>query len=148
MTPPAVGWADLLRSLGRAFQDLLRSEMAALGEELAGSGRRLAVIAGLFLVALFGLFWSVGLLVFVGVEVLSLWMPRWAAALAVFGAVLLLAGILWAVARRRIQRLESPATTVRRRVADHVEWWEARILGAAEPGGPEEMPGSDSEDRP
>ncbi len=148
MTRRSAGWADLLRSLGRAFQDLVRSELAALGEELSGSARRLAVIAGLFLLALFGLFWALGLLAFFAVELLVLWgTPRWAAALGVFGVALLAAGILAAVAWSRLRKLEKPGETVRRRVAEHVAWWETRILGARGESPQEALP-SDSVEEP
>ena len=146
MTPRSVGWSDLLRSLGRAFQDLLRSEVAALSDELAGSGRRLAAVAGLFLLAAFGLFWALGLLTFAAVEAAAMWLPRWAAALSVFGAVLLVAAILAAVAWRRFRRLETPAATIRRRVAEHVDWWETRIL-ADETETPPEAPLADFEEK-
>ncbi len=130
---PPSGWGDLLRSLGGAFGDVLRSELDALGEDLSGSARRLAVICGLFLLALFGVFWAVGLLAYLSVEVLSFWLPRWAAALGVFLLVVLVALGLVAVARMRLRELEKPADTVRRHVREHVDWWETRVLGAPRP---------------
>jgi hypothetical protein len=92
----------------------------------------LAVVAGLFLLALFGLFWALGLLAYISVEVLALWLPRWTAALGVFFLVLVITLVLVGVARQRLRKLEKPASTVRRHVSEHVDWWETRVLG--EPG--------------
>ena len=61
------------------------------------------------------------------IEVGTLWLPRWLAALAVLALLALLAAVLVAVARARLRRLESPAATVRRRAGEYQEWWESRI---------------------
>lgn len=129
MTKHRASWGNLFRSLGQAFQDLMRSELDALGADLADSARRLAVVAGLFLLALFGLFWALGLLAYIFVEVLALWLPRWAAGLGGFSVVLVITLVLAAVAHRRLRKLEKPTITVRRHVTQHVEWWETRVLG-------------------
>ena len=77
------GWLGVLRSLGQAGTDLLRSEIDALGSDLADSGASLARAVGLFLAAAFVVFWAVGALGFFSIELLALWLPRWGAALIV-----------------------------------------------------------------
>ena len=123
---------DRFGALGQAALDLLRAEGTALRSELEGGARRLLGVLALFLVAVFALFWALGALIFSLVEVGALWLPRWAAALVLVVALALLAWVLVAIARRRASRLESPATTVRRRAEDYRDWWESR-LAAPEP---------------
>lgn len=131
------GWSELLRSLGRAVLELLQAEVAALGEELAASGRHLrrgALLLVLALgVAVAGL-WSLALLLF---ELLVLLLPRWGAAAVLFAVAAIAAlALLWA-GRRALRRMESPRVLVARRTQEHVEWWQ-RLLGDAESGGPDD----------
>lgn len=123
---------DRFGALGQAALDLLRAEGTALRSELESGARRLLGVLALFLVAVFALFWALGALIFSLVEVGALWLPRWAAALVLVVALALLAWVLVAIARHRASRLESPATTVRRRAEDYRDWWESR-LAAPEP---------------
>ena len=129
------GWVESIRSVGEAALELLRSELAAVGEDLSASGRGLMVAAGLFLGAAFLVFWALGLLAYVGLEILALWLPRWASGLILLGLLVLVILILVALGRARIRRLETPASTVRRRLDDHRQWWrrevEGRVLPAA-----------------
>lgn len=143
MKARSAGWVDHFRSLGSAFLELLRAELAALGQDMGRSGRTLLRAVLLLLVALFVLFWGLGMVAFVGVEVLALWLPRWGAALTVLGSLLLVALALAAVGWWRLRRLELPAATVRRRLEDHREWWQRTVapLSEAEEDAPEEGPG-------
>lgn len=122
------GWLDLFRSLGRALQELLRSELDALSEELAGSARLLSRALLLFALAACGLFWTLGLMAYFGVELLALWLPRWGAALSLALGLGLVVALLVLVGRRRLLRLEKPTATVRRRVDEHLAWWQGRVL--------------------
>lgn len=140
-------WSDLLAPLGQAGLDLARAEYGAVSSEIRSSGRSLVKALLLLLIALFASFWAIGAVALVVVEVGSLWLPRWAAALVVL-ALFLLVGLLFAVvARRRLRRIERPAETVRRRLNEHRDWWDRRIAAA----GPqarssyEEQPGPASE---
>ena len=117
------GWNASLRALGAAFGELMQAELSALGDDLSRSGRRLGGALLLLAAALFALFWGFGLLVYLAVEVAHLWLPRWAAAAVVLGVVLLVTALLAAIGRRRIQRTEWPAETLRRRWLSHREWW-------------------------
>ena len=116
------------QELGQAALELARAEAAAFSGELRISSRAFLRILLLFAVCLFILFWALAVLVFVGVEVGALWLPRWAAGLAVLGllmvAVLAVGGLAW----YRLRRLETPMTMARRRFDDHLEWWQRRIV--------------------
>lgn len=122
------GWLGALRSLGQAGGDLLRSEINALGSDLADSGANLTRAIGLFVAAAFVIFWAIGALGYFSVELLALWLPRWGAALIVLVLLLLVVWILWIMARRKLREAEKPTETVRRRVADHLDWWHERVL--------------------
>jgi cytochrome c biogenesis protein CcdA len=122
------GWLALLRSLGQAGTDLLRSEIEALGSDLADSGASLTRAVGLFVAAAFVVFWAIGALGYFTIELLALWLPRWGAALIVLVLLLVVVWILWVVAKRKLREVEGPAATVRRRVTDHLDWWQDRVL--------------------
>lgn len=121
---------DAFGALGQAAVELLKAESGALGGELRGSARRLLAALLLIALALFVVFWAIGALVLTAVEVAGLWLPRWAAALAVLGILLLTAAVLVQVARHRLRRIETPSATLRRRADDYQAWWERRIAGA------------------
>jgi hypothetical protein len=110
-------------ALGQAGINLARAEVTALSGELRLSGRKLLRIVLLVAAGLFILFWAVAVLVFVGIEVGTLWIPRWGSALVVLAILLLLTGLVAAGVRRRLRHLETPAATFRRRLEDHLEWW-------------------------
>jgi hypothetical protein len=127
------GWIDLFRSLGQALFEVLRAEAEALGEDFRRSGhhlaRGLALLAGAAAVG----FWTLGVLVLALIAVLAIWLPAWAAALIVAAVFVATAGVLAALGLRQLRRLESPAESIRRRVTDHLDWWQTRLL--AEPAG-------------
>jgi uncharacterized membrane protein YqjE len=117
------GWGASLQTLAGAFNDLVRAELAALGDDLSRSGRRLGGALLLLASALFVLFWAIGLTFYVAVEVVHQWLPRWGAAAAVLGVVLLLMAILAAIGWRRLRRIEAPQELLQRRWQSHREWW-------------------------
>ncbi|HYL06816.1 MAG TPA: phage holin family protein [Thermoanaerobaculia bacterium] len=133
------GWIELFRSLGLALFEVLRAEMEALGEDLRRSGgqllRGLALLGGAAAVG----FWTLGVLVAALIAVLAIWLPAWAAALLVAALFAGTAGLLAALGWRRLRRLETPAASIRRRVEDHLDWWQHGLL--AEP--PELSAGGD-----
>lgn len=120
--------SDDIAVLGAAGLDLARAEVAALSRDLRLTGKELLRVAVVAAICLCLLFWAVAVLVFAGVEVAALWMPRWLAALAVFGLLLLVVAILGLVARKWWASLESPGRTVRRRLDEHREWWRRKIV--------------------
>ena len=115
-------------SLGQAGLDLARAEATALAGELKLSGKAFVRILLLFAGCLFLLFWAIAVLVVVGIEVGALWLPRWGAALVVLGVLLLAVFVVGWLAWRRLNSLEMPAATVRRRLQDHLDWWQRRIV--------------------
>jgi len=129
------GWIELFRSLGQALFEVVRAEAQALGEDFRRSGgalaRGLALLGGAAAVG----FWTLGVLVLALIAVLAIWLPPWAAALIVAALFASTAGLLAALGLRQLRRLESPAESIRRRVADHLDWWNHRLL--AEPARPE-----------
>lgn len=133
MTPPA-GWLARVQNLGSAYFAVVRAEISAALEELAESGRGLLRAAVLFTVTVALGFWTVGLLVYLLIEMLALWLPRWGAVGIVFG-VFVVATVTFAftcVARAR--RIEAPTAMLDRRFRDHAAWWQERI--GRENGGP------------
>lgn len=125
-------WVEIFEALGEAFFGVLRSEGAVLWRDLwEGSLRRALVASGIFLLAGWLFFLLVALLVTATVlGVAALWeLPVWQATLFVAGGVFLLAAILGAVGYFAfLKRFENPATTLRSRLDDHLEWWRERLL--------------------
>lgn len=120
-------WSGLLVPLSQAGLDLARAEYGVVSSEVRNSGRSLFKAFGLLLVGLFALFWAIGGVALVLVEIGSLWLPRWGAALGV-SVLFLLVGLIFAgVARRRLDRIERPTETVRRRLNEHRDWWDQRV---------------------
>lgn len=139
------GWGASLQALGGAFSEVVQAELAALGDDFARSGRRLGGALLLLALALFVLFWAVGLLIYLAVEVAHQWLPRWAAAAVVLAVVLVLMFVLALVGRRRLKRLEVPTATIRRRWESHRSWWSEQFPAAgSEPGTGERATGSGS----
>jgi hypothetical protein len=126
------GWIEMFRSLGQSLLAVLRAEVEALQEDFRRSGRHLAVGVGLLAAAAAIGFWAAGLLLFVLVVVLAIWLPLWGAALVVLGLAALAALLLVTVARRQLRQLESPIDDVKKRVSDHLDWWQNGLL--ATPG--------------
>lgn len=128
------GWIELFRSLGQALFEVLRAEAQALGDDFRRSGRQLLLALALLGAAAAIGFWTVGVVVLTLIAVLMIWLPAWAAALIVLALFVAVAGLLATLGVLRLRRLESPAESIRRRVADHLDWWEHRLL--AEPAVP------------
>lgn len=129
------GWIDLIRSLGESLLEVLKAELAALQEDFSRSGRRLGLALGLLGGAAVLLFWLVGLLLFTLIVVLSIWLPLWAAALILLGLFAIVTGILAWLGVRRLREIENPVDNIRRRVDDHLDWWQNSLLADAKPVG-------------
>jgi len=122
------GWIDLFRSLGESLLEVWRAELATLQEDFQRSGRHLGMALGLLGGAVVLLFWIVGLLLFVLIALLHVWLPWWGASLSVLLLFLLAAGLLVWLGVRRLRRVENPVETVRRRVDNHLDWWQHGLL--------------------
>jgi hypothetical protein len=130
-------WIGMVRALGEAFVALLRAEAEALAQDFAHAGKALARALLLGAVAGAFAFWAIGLLVYLGVELLALVLPRWGAVAIVLGAFLLVTGGLAAWARARLRGVETPLATWQRRRADTDRWWRERFGDDDEPPPPE-----------
>jgi len=122
------GWIDLFRSLGESLLEVWRAELATIQDDLQRSGRHLATALGLLGGALVLLFWIVGLLLFVLIALLHVWLPWWATSLIVLLLFVLSTGLLVWLGVRRLHRVENPLETVRRRVDSHLDWWQHGLL--------------------
>jgi len=127
------GWIDLFRSLGESLLEVLRAELSALKEDFTRSGRSLGLALALFGGAAALGFWIVGLLIFVLVALLSIWLQTWAAALIVLAVFAIVAGVLVKLGLRHLREVENPVESVQRRVDDHLAWWQSRLLAETEP---------------
>lgn len=122
------GWIDLFRSLGESLIEVVRAETGALQEDLKRSGRHYGVALALFGAAVLLSFWVLGLLVFLLVAAIHVWLPLWAAAGIVF---LLFAGamfILFLLGSRQWRKAENPVDSVKRHFDDHLDWWQNGLL--------------------
>ena len=132
-------WTESLRAVGAAAVGLLQAELDALLGDLrdtgAGLGKALAWLACGMVLAVVALL-AAAVAAFEGLVLL---VPRWAAALIVLGVAILLAAGSALVGRSTLRRLESPATTVRRRATDHLDWWRD-TLADGRLQGPDEDP--------
>lgn len=122
--PERTGWLDLFRAFGTSLLALGQAELQAFQRDLAESGRRALAGLGLLLGALIFAFWTVGVATAFLVVLLARWLPPWGAALAVTGLLALLATGLALAGRARLRRLENPLATARRRMDDHLAWWQ------------------------
>ena len=121
-------WIDLFRSLGEALLEVWRAEMGTLQVDLQRSGRHLGVALGLFGAAVLLLFWTIGLLLFVLVSLLHVWLPWWGASLIVLALFLIAMAVLARLGLSRMRRVENPLETVRRRMDSHLDWWQHGLL--------------------
>ena len=122
------GWIDLFRSLGESLIEVVRAETTALQADLKTSGRHMGVALGLLGAAVMLLFWVLGLLIFLVVSVLSIWLQVWAAALIVFLVFAGIMGVLIMLGLRRLKLVENPVDSVKRHVDDHLDWWQNGLL--------------------
>lgn len=121
-------WIDLFRSLGESLVEVWRAEVASLQGDLERSGRHLGLALAFFGAAAVLGFWIVGLLLFVMVAVLHIWLPWWGAAGIVLLLFVVAAVVLGWLGKRRIRHVENPVATVRRRVDSHLDWWQHGLL--------------------
>jgi Flp pilus assembly protein TadB len=122
------GWIELFRSLGESLLEVWRAELATLQEDFGRSGRYLGSALGLLGAALILVFWIVGLLLFVLIALLHVWLPWWGASLIVLLLFLLTSGLLAWFGLRRLRKVENPVETVRRRMDSHLDWWQHGLL--------------------
>jgi putative superfamily III holin-X len=128
-----MGWLDLIRSLGSSLIEVFRAEADALKAELARSGRHLGVGLALLGGAAVLLFWTLGALIFTLGAVLAIWLQVWAAALIVVALFAAAAGLVAWLGVKHLKRFENPAESIRRRLEDHLDWWQHTLLKEERP---------------
>ncbi|MEM7480063.1 MAG: phage holin family protein [Acidobacteriota bacterium] len=121
-------WIEMFRALGNALFELLAAELAALGGEMAKSGRGFAIALGFFGAAVIVAFWTFGVFTYALIQIVALALPLWGAALTVTGTLVLVMAILVAIGVYKVKKLESPGVTAQRRVADMRDWWNHQLL--------------------
>jgi cell division protein FtsW (lipid II flippase) len=141
------GWIELFRSLGESLLEVWRAELATLQEDFGRSGRYLGSALGLLGAALILVFWIVGLLLFVLIALLHVWLPWWGASLIVLTLFVATAALLAWLGASRLRQVESPLETVRRRVDNHLDWWQHGLLAHAKTLDVEPAAGEDRENR-
>jgi cytochrome c biogenesis protein CcdA len=126
-------WSETFRALGSAVLGLLKAELEALEQDVARSGKNAALGIALFATAAAFSFWTLGVATYFLVQLLALWLQLWAAALVV---TLLFAGVAGGLAfagLKKLEKFENPIGTARRRLDDHIDWWQNRLLVPGEP---------------
>jgi len=122
------GWIDLFRTLGESLVEVLRAESTALQTDLKTSGKHLGIALALFGGAALLSFWVLGLLIFLAVVTIAVWLPLWAASLIVLGVFAAVMFVLLWVGKRRLKLVENPVDTMKRHMDDHLDWWQNGLL--------------------
>lgn len=122
------GWLSMFRSLGEALLQVWRAELDTLQQDFQRSGRDLGIALGLLGGTVVLAFWIAGLLLFALVALLHVWLPWWGASLIVLVLFLAAAALLASLGVKRLKTVESPITTVRRRMDNHLDWWQHGLL--------------------
>jgi hypothetical protein len=113
----------------------MQAEVRSLRIDLEISKRHLGRAVGLAAVAIFVVFWVIGVVVLLLIQVAGIWLPAWAASLVVLVLLAIVAMALFAGAKSNLQRIEAPRAMLRRHVQEHMDWWEDEILPASRGGG-------------
>ena len=124
-------WIELLQSLREAFIGVMQAEVRSLRVDFELSKRHLGRALGLSAVAIFVVFWVIGVMVLLLIQVAGIWLSAWAASLVVLVFLAILAMALFAGAKSNFERIEAPKAMIRRHVQEHMDWWEDEILPAS-----------------
>ena len=120
------------RDIGGSLTRLGMAEVAALRADLRQSARQAGIGGVLTVAGVAAVLGAGAALAVAGFEALVLVLPRWGAALAVAGTLLVCGAVLLLVGMRYWRRFESPLHTVQRRFEDHLQWWQG--LHSGRPG--------------
>lgn len=100
---------ELISDLPRLLIELVKAEFAHLKAEFAAKAKYAGVGIGLFVVAAAFLFFALGVLVAAAVLGLAVVLPGWAAALIVFGALVILAAVLVLIGVASLKKIQGVA---------------------------------------
>ena len=110
--PGETSLGDLVRDATTHFSTLIRSELELAKAEVTAEIRKGIKGSVLFLVALAILVFSLFFLFLALAEVLSVWLPRWAAFSIVFVLMLLAAAAVALIGWRRVRSIRKPKRTI------------------------------------
>jgi hypothetical protein len=125
-------WVELFQSLREAFVGVIEAEVSSLRLDFELSKRQLVRAIGLAAGAIFVVFWAIGVVVFLLIQVAGLWLPLWAAALVVLAFLVITCMALLVAARGSLRRIEAPKALIRRHVRESMDWWEDEIMPASD----------------
>lgn len=107
--PPEEPLGALVHRLSEQIPELVRSELRLAQAELTEKGKRAGLGIGMFSVAGLLAFFGLATLITTAILVLALWLPAWAAALIVTGALLVVAGGVAMAGKREVEEATPPA---------------------------------------
>ena len=99
----------LISDLPRLVVELLKAELNHLKAEFAEKAKYAGVGIGLFAFAAFLLFFAFGTLVAAAILGIAVALPAWAAALIVFGALVVIAVVLALIGARSFKKMDGAA---------------------------------------
>lgn len=102
---------ELITALPRLLIELLKAELAHLRAEFAEKAKYAGIGIGLFVGAAAFLFFALGVLVAAAILGLAVVLPGWAAALIVFGALLIIVAVLVLIGISSLKRMNGVAPT-------------------------------------
>ena len=137
-------WVELFQSLQEAFIGVVQAEVRSIRADFELSKRLLARAIGLAAGAMFVVFWAIGVVVFLLIQVAGLWLPLWLATLVVLAVLVVVGVVLVAAARGSLRRIEAPKAMIRRHVQESMDWWEDEIMPAPDVAEERSFPAGDS----
>jgi hypothetical protein len=103
--------------------------MGVMGEDWKQNGHLLLKAAALFACAVSILFWLPALLSFALVAAFQEWVGSLARAVVLVAGIYFLLAVLLALGGYFFwRRLEAPTASAKRRLSDHIDWWQGKIF--------------------
>ncbi|MEM1202934.1 MAG: phage holin family protein [Acidobacteriota bacterium] len=125
-------WIDAFAELGDSVLTLLKAELSVVIEGWKRWFIELAKVLALVAVSLLIFVYLPFLALFAavdGVKHATQWPHYWQSALAVLGLAFLVIALLGAIGAYILKRrMESPVTTVQRRLDDNRGWWQRQVF--------------------
>jgi len=112
LQPDEASLGDLVREATTHFSTLIRSEVELAKAELTAEARKGIKGSILFIVALSILLFSLFFLFIALGEVITIWLPRWAAFSIVFGLMVIAALVTALIGWRRMRSIRKPERTI------------------------------------
>ncbi len=107
---PSIG--DLIKDATTQASTLVRAEVELAKAEIVRDVKKGLTGSVFFIAALVVLFYSTFFFFFFAAELLSEWLPRWAAFLIVFGVMVVVTGALALFGYLKVRRIRGPRDTI------------------------------------